>query len=972
MRNHLAGLFYCLIVSGGAGVLPASADEVEMPRVLDERVALELVADSPQIVTPTGIAVDRRGCVYVVECHTHFPPEGYTGPKFDRIRIFWDTEDGHVDHITTFHEGTTHTMNIGFHPDGSLYVATRSEIFRLRDTDNDDVADERTPIAHLETTGNYPHNGLSGFAFDYAGDVYFGFGENLGADYKLIGSDERTLNGGAEGGNIYRCRADGSQLHQVATGFWNPFHLCFDTFGRLFAVDNDPDSRPPCRLLHIVEDGDYGYRFRNGRKGLHPFTAWNGELPGTLPMVAGTGEAPSGILAYESTNLPEDYIGNLLCTSWGDHRIDRFRLQPHGSSFLSTAEPIIVGGENFRPVGIATAPDGTLYFSDWVDKSYQLHGKGRIWRIRGKGHRPSSGSGMSSRNLSDRARRARERFTNKGNRYRELEAGEVDNPRERAIAWQGLAAVDAVSNKLLDIIPAEQEPGVQALAVRLLLDPLSRPNTAADDRAVLLMSRAEKALSPSMDQLTREALADWIRYGFAPGAADSAEVLRLAESDDPFLRRALLTALVRTGRLDSPSTDWDRAASPAVRLLAVLYCRELGAIDADSLSRLKAFLEDPDPNVRLTAVQWAAKAGLKQFRPQLAAGLAGQAATRRLFEGYLAGIALLDGNNTKAWDETGLEPYMAKLLLDDKTAPAVRTRALRMLRPDHPALTVEVLRGLLAQENPTMRKEVIRTLREQPQPEARELLRSLAANAQQPTALRAEAIVGLRASDPADRNLLWSLADEQVHPLHDEALRSLRGVELTAEEKQHLNALKADEPDTQELVARLLDPLAALPDAPSVDDGAAWLALLDRQGKGDAAAGERIFFHAQAAGCYKCHQREGRGGRVGPDLTSTGQALSRQRLIESVLRPSQEVAPQFVTWTIITRDGRTLTGVLTGEGVDGTQFYADAQGQPFQVRPAEIELREQAQKSIMPDGLHQRLTLRELRDLLAYLAKPPS
>ena len=81
--------------------------------------------------------------------------------------------------------------------------------------------------------------------------------------------------------------------------------MAFDAFGRLFAVDNDPDSRPPCRLLHIVEGGDYGYRFRNGRKGLHPFTAWNGELPGTLGMVAGTGEAPSGVVAYEADNLPD-------------------------------------------------------------------------------------------------------------------------------------------------------------------------------------------------------------------------------------------------------------------------------------------------------------------------------------------------------------------------------------------------------------------------------------------------------------------------------------------------------------------------------------------------------------------------------------------------------------------------------------------------------------------------------------------
>ncbi len=138
-----------------------------------------------------------------------------------------------------------------------------------------------------------------------AGNVYFGLGENLGADYKLIGSD------GIDAGRRRRrrqylslqCRRDeaGARRHRVLESVSRGF----DAFGRLFAVDNDPDSRPPCRLLHIVEGGDYGYRFRNGRKGLHPFTAWNGELPGTLPMVAGTGEAPCGVLAYESDNLPD-------------------------------------------------------------------------------------------------------------------------------------------------------------------------------------------------------------------------------------------------------------------------------------------------------------------------------------------------------------------------------------------------------------------------------------------------------------------------------------------------------------------------------------------------------------------------------------------------------------------------------------------------------------------------------------------
>ncbi len=372
-----SALLLLIAVTGAAPAIEAP------PRSVDPRVVIEEFAAQPDIVTPTGIAVDQRGRVLVAECHTHFRPPDYAGPPTDRIRMLVDTDDdGRADRVTNFYEGGTATMNLAVYEDGSVFVATRMDIHRLFDRDNDGVAEDRQLIARLETAGNYPHNGLSGFAFDGFGNIYFGLGENLGADYRLIGADGTTLSGGGEGGSIYRCRADGSKLERLATGFWNPFHLCFDAFDRLFAVDNDPDSRPPCRLLHIVPDGDYGYRFRNGRKGVHPFTAWNGEIPGTLPMTAGTGEAPSGVLAYDSDMLPDEFRGTLLVTSWGDHRIERYRLAPHGASFRATAEPVIAGGENFRPVGIALAPDGSLFVSDWVDKSYELHGQGRVWHIR--------------------------------------------------------------------------------------------------------------------------------------------------------------------------------------------------------------------------------------------------------------------------------------------------------------------------------------------------------------------------------------------------------------------------------------------------------------------------------------------------------------------------------------------------------------------------------------------------------------
>lgn len=870
--------------------LLGAAPPADTPHTTDERLLIELFAAEPDLVTPTGIAVDDHGRVLVIESHTHFRPDDYQGPPADRIRVFEDTDgDGRADRISTFFEGTRFTMNLAVYRDGTVYVATRNELFRLRDADGDGQAEERTQIARLDTPGNYPHNGLSGFAFDFAGDVYFGLGENLGADYRLIGSDGTTLSGGGEGGNIYRCRADGSGLRRIATGFWNPFHLAFDAFGRLFAVDNDPDSRPPCRLLHVVPDGDYGYRFRNGRKGLHPFTAWNGELPGTLPMVAGTGEAPSGIVAYESDGLPCDYRGQLLVTSWGDHRLDRFELQPRGASFVSRAVPFVTGGENFRPVGVVVAPDGSLYVSDWVDKSYSLHGKGRIWHIRAK--QPAT---------PERPRQPRQAI----------------HSRQRVLREKAARAMEADDAEL-----------------------------SADSELPLLRAEALR----QVDDAARE------------------DVLLAALHDaDPFIRQA---ARVGLRRVDDTPKLLTLAASddPAVRLAILLILRE--SPDAHAKAALPGFLADADPAVRFAAVQWVAEAALPEYRPRVEALLA-ESGTRDLFEGCLAALERLDSKADPAAptdpnQESAGEEYVVRLLSAEATPTAIRTRALRMLRPNHPSLTVDRLKQWLSSPDDGLRLEAIRTLRESSAIGADAVLAKLAANAALPSHLRVEAVMGLSGQRPAEVELLLALAADNDGVLRDEALRSLRKTELTGEQRAVLRGLADRDAKTAALVARILDDRSdeALPPAADVP---AWLSLLNEGG--DLAAGERVFFHPKGPGCYRCHQSDGRGGRIGPDLTATARLLDRRRLVESILQPSKEIAPQFVTYTLATTDGRVLTGLLLGETTSGEQTYADTAGRLFTLRPADIDQRQPHAKSIMPDDLVGSLTLQEFRDLVSFLA----
>jgi putative membrane-bound dehydrogenase-like protein len=353
-------------IAGGA----VAAD----PQVLLPGAVLERFAAEPDIVTPVGAAFDARGRLVVIESHTHFRPKGYAGPPHDRLRIVEDTDgDGRADRFRTFLDGLAFAMGLRRGPDDWLYVVTRNGIERVRDADGDDVAEVREPLVQLETAGQYPHNGLGGLAFDAAGRLWFGLGENLGADYRLVAADRSECTGGGEGGSVFRCTGAGTRLERVATGFWNPFGLCCDPAGRTFAVDNDPDSRPPCRLIDVVTTGDYGYQFRFGRGGRHPLQAWDGDIPGTLPMAAGTGEAPCAIVPF---------AGALWVTSWGGNRVERFTLEPRGATVKAVGTIAIQGNHRFRPVDAAVAPDGSLFITDWVDRSYPVHGAGSIWRLR--------------------------------------------------------------------------------------------------------------------------------------------------------------------------------------------------------------------------------------------------------------------------------------------------------------------------------------------------------------------------------------------------------------------------------------------------------------------------------------------------------------------------------------------------------------------------------------------------------------
>ena len=88
-----------------------------LPRAIDSRLKIELFAEHPDIVTPTGIDIDPAGRVWAIESNTHFPPAGYKGHPSDRILGMQDTNGDHkADKITLFTDGLNHTMSIAVKP----------------------------------------------------------------------------------------------------------------------------------------------------------------------------------------------------------------------------------------------------------------------------------------------------------------------------------------------------------------------------------------------------------------------------------------------------------------------------------------------------------------------------------------------------------------------------------------------------------------------------------------------------------------------------------------------------------------------------------------------------------------------------------------------------------------------------------------------------------------------------------------
>ncbi len=136
---------------------------------------------------------------------------------------------------------------------------------------------------------------------------------------------------------------------------------------------------------------------------------------------------------------------------------------------------------------------------------------------------------------------------------------------------------------------------------------------------------------------------------------------------------------------------------------------------------------------------------------------------------------------------------------------------------------------------------------------------------------------------------------------------------------------------------------------------------------GDPQAGRTLFFDLQGkAPCAKCHSVGGEGGRIGPSLDRIASRRAPEFLMESILQPSKEIAPEYEAVAVATKAGRVITGLRVNETNFSIQLTEET-GRFHSFLKRDLEEVKVQKASLMPANFGEVLTVKELHDLFAFL-----
>ena len=996
----LAGL---LCVASGCrqpGTAPESADAGKSPQetmlgmAVAEGLEVTLFAAEPDLRNPTAMDVDAQGRVWVTEAVNYrlFRHE-VAEAAGDRVRVLEDRDrDGRVDKASTFYQDPSLQAPLGIAVLGDrVYVAQSPELFYLEDRDQDGVADAKTVV--LEGFGGVDHDhALHGLTFGPDGKIYMTNGDS-GLD--VTDGRGHRLQAGKKGepfraATVLRTDLDGQQLELLAEGMRNPYEPAVDSFGNVFASDNDDDGNQQCRINQVLGGGYYGYwpKIRGDRR--RDSVHWNQDRPGVVPKLIKTGfGSPSGITMYEGRLLPERFQNALIHADAGPGVIRAYQLAPRGAGFQADIEILLANQQDswFRPIDVAVAPDGSILVADWYDPGVGGHrmgdtAAGRIYRIAPPGSRysvplldlHSDGGLREALSSPNPARRflAFQKVKSKAQSgdTRLLEAL-LESPRgvirARALWLLGLHSEQRLDRALT--ASRDPDPRIRMLSVRLLASQaaLTKAPWLKEDADPAVRRQLILALAGVRD---RKWAQDWL-----------SDLALAFDGQDRFYREALGIA-VRGREIEA----WDQI----LRLAGRTWNRRLAGLSlqlhppaALSLARRAALDEGLDPGLRETALRTVDAIG-----GSAAGGVLYQLATNGPVPLQRVALNLLGRDGGRVWLDflatTRIDDFLRQALHQPEVAEAAATfisecgriaffqdflgraldtslgieerrEALKLASQvvatrigEAPVFPSEDVVRLLQERDPEIQTYVVWTLNAFGYDQANQILKDILVDPSRGRPLREET-VKLLAGSKSGALLLLNLAEAGDLPAD---------LELLVADRLHSSSFEDIKLLAKDVLPR--EVTAEGVQLPSIDR------LVSLQG--DQDKGRQIFFRAESSQCFQCHRVDGEGRNVGPDLSRIGHKYGRRELYESIINPSAAIGHEYQPWVLRTTDQGYLIGFI-GKETDTEIELVDSGGQVTSVSKSKLIQRHPSPTSLMPNGLVSGMTVQELVDVVAFLSE---
>lgn len=936
-----------------------------------EGVRVQLYASEPEVMQPIGFCIDDRNRLWVAEAY-NYPHHG-THPG-DRIVILEDVDgDGRHDQRKVFCEGLNYVsgIEVGF---GGAWVMSPPFMYFIPDRDGDDVPDTE-PQLLLDGFGNHAnaHNMANGFAWGPDGWLYATHGRT---NWSMIGKpgDPEDKRRRFDGG-VWRYHPVRHVWEPVADGTTNPWGIDWNDYGDAFICN--------CVNPHLFQviPGAH-YEPWRGRKSSEFAYQRIGTIADHLHFVglgnvrnglgsdaeddAGGGHAHCGTMIYLGDMFPAGYRNQLFTNNIHGRRINNDLLQQEGSGYVASHGTDLMRSEDpwFMGVTLAYGSGGEIYVSDWSDtgechstKNTRRH-TGRIYRLTfgGKETAPVDLSKSTVDELVELQLHDNDWYVRHARRLL----------HEKSASGESMAAASDRLRQILDSDRAVHKR-LRALWALWVLD--------AVDPALLedLLSDESEFIQQWAIRLSCE--------GGQPSETIQCELVRLADgSPSPRVRLELASALQRLPavsrwtiamRLATHEEDRDDANIPLMLWYGIqpLVHDDLSRfVSLASTSRLSRVRENMARRMMaLPETMQALTLLLGELRT------VDVSVKRDLLRGILIG---LEGQRKTKMPVVWPEVYTTVMKSEDTE---VCQLAIRLAIQFEDSAAVERVQQLAMDSTASleMRRVAIETLVNARVAGFDDLLRSLLSE----IGLRDLVLRGLanqESEQTTDRILdLYSIlsAEHRQIALNTMAARRSSAVRL-------LDAMKNDRIPASDMTAFTARQIRSLgDDALTQRLRETWgevressldrLKQMEQLAKGltetslaaaDLEKGKQLF----AKHCGTCHRFFGEGGQVGPDITGA-QRNNVKYLLENIVDPSASVSKDFRMQIARTVDGRVVTGLLQSRN-DQSLTLVNATERivlPLQ----EIEELKESEVSVMPAGLLDPLTERQIRDLIGFLQK---